>query len=280
MTIKHVGIGTGIAIVVASIYGVLIWFGVHSDALNSHEREIELLQSELLSTAQENKTVQKGLLTNIQDLEGRLAMSEGDTRSMVENTDRTLRETVEWAEQIISVSVKDEIDTLHKEIADLSGLVDKNASAVSRTRADIDLIISLKKTDRIIRESIAVTVTEESVLPGVVVIDKPAPLASEESPQAILYQEPLTSLCPTTPDHSARAMRILKRSMAETPYRGSYPFAVNFNINSNGTAKDIKVEGGGPEKLRKAVERYVAALGWTVDKAVEGCELKIKLDVG
>jgi hypothetical protein len=68
--------------------------------------------------------------------------------------------------------------------------------------------------------------------------------------------------------------------MAETPYRGSYPFAVNFNINSNGTAKDIKVEGGGPEKLRKAVERYVAALGWTVDKAVEGCKLKIKLDVG
>ena len=105
MKIKRVGIGIAVALTVASVYAVLIWFGVHSDALNNHEREIERMQTEFLNTAQVNKDVQAGLLANIKELEGKLAVSEGDTRSMVENTDRTLRETVEWTEKIISVSV-------------------------------------------------------------------------------------------------------------------------------------------------------------------------------
>ena len=61
--------------------------------------------------------------------------------------------------------------------------------------------------------------------------------------------------------------------------RGSYPFEVNFNIGSDGLATDIKVSGDGPVNLRRAVEKYVTALEWTVFDEVQGCELKIKLDV-
>ena len=277
MKIKRVGIGIAVALTVASIYAVLIWFGVHSDALNDHEREIERMQTEFLNTAQVNKDVQAGLLANIKELEGKLAVSEGDTRSMVENTDRTLRETVEWTEKIISVSVKDEIDTLHQEIADLSELVDQNASGLGRTRNDIELLLELKETDRIIRHGNAEVVVEENDVPKVVFIDKP--ITPEETPQASMYREPLTSSCPTMPNDSSKAMRILKRAMEKTMNRGRYPFEVNFNIGSDGLATDIKVSGDGPVNLRRAVEKYVTALEWTVFDEVQGCELKIKLDV-
>lgn len=280
MKIKRVGIGIAVALTVASVYAVLIWFGVHSDALNNHEREIERMQTEFLNTAQVNKDVQAGLLANIKELEGKLAVSEGDTRSMVENTDRTLRETVEWTEKIISVSVKDEIDTLHQEIADLSELVDQNASGLGRTRTDIELLLALKETDRIIRHSNTEVVVEGNDTPEVVFIDKPVSITPEEAPQASLYREPLTSSCPTTPNDSSKAMRILKRAMEKALNRGSYPFAVNFDIGSDGLATDIKVSGDGPINLRKAVKKYVAALEWTVIEEVQGCELKIKLDVG
>ena len=95
MNIKRIGIGTLVTLVVVSIYGTLIWFGMHSDALDTHEREIESLQGELLETAKVNKILQQGLLGDIQELEDRIASSEDDTRSLVADTDRSLRETVE-----------------------------------------------------------------------------------------------------------------------------------------------------------------------------------------
>ena len=48
MNTKRIGIGTLVALAVASIYGTLIWFGLHADALDTHEREIDALQGELL----------------------------------------------------------------------------------------------------------------------------------------------------------------------------------------------------------------------------------------
>ena len=60
MNIKKTIIGVSTILVAISIYGVLIWFGIHSDALRVHEKEIGSLQNELLETAKVNKILQQG----------------------------------------------------------------------------------------------------------------------------------------------------------------------------------------------------------------------------
>ena len=67
--------------------------------------------------------------------------------------------------------------------------------------------------------------------------------------------------------------------MERTDNEGTYQFEATFNINTDGTTDNIEVNTGGPSDLRRAVERYAAALVWTVDEAVNNCELKLKLDI-
>ena len=266
MNIKRIGIGTLVTLVVASIYGTLIWFGTHSDALDTHEREIGALQGELLETAKVNKILQKGLLEDIQELEDRIASSEDDTRSLVADTDRSLRETVEWTEQNLGVSMRDEVDAIHREIADLSGLVADTRLMLQQTQIDVDFLA-------------VATAEEVEVLPPLEIALPPIHIPPPELVVDITEPEEETVACPTKPDNASKARRILTRAMERTADTGTHLFGATFNINTDGTTENIEVTSDGPINLRKAVARYAAALEWTVDEAVYNCELKLKLDI-
>ena len=266
MNIKRIAIGTLVTLVVASIYGTLIWFGMHSDALDTHEREIDTLQGELLETVKVNKILQQGLLEDIQELEARIASSEDNTRSLVADTDRSLRETVEWTEQNIGVSIGDEVDSLHREIADLSGLVAETRLALQQTQLDIDAIAVESA------EEVEIIPELENTLPPIY-IPPPGVVVNIEE----LEKE--AAECPIEPDNASKARRILTRAMGRMADTGSYLFGATFNINTDGTTENIEAFGDGPIILRKAVARYAAALEWTVDEAVDNCELKLKLDI-
>ena len=266
MNIKRIGIGTLVTLVVVSIYGTLIWFGMHSDALDTHEREIESLQGELLETAKVNKILQQGLLGDIQELEDRIAASEDDTRSLVADTDRSLRETVEFTEQNLGVSMRDEVDAIHREIADLSGLVADTRLALQQTQVDVDFL------------AVAASVEVEDTPPPEITLP-PVHIPPPELVVDIEEVEEDTAECPIKPDNADKARRILTRAMGRTADTGSYLFGATFNINTDGTTEYIGVTGDGPSDLRKAVARYTAALEWTVNEAVNNCELKLKLDV-
>ena len=266
MNIKRIAIGTLVTLVVASIYGTLIWFGMHSDALDTHEREIDTLQGELLETVKVNKILQQGLLEDIQELEARIASSEDNTRSLVADTDRSLRETVEWTEQNIGVSIGDEVDSLHREIADLSGLVAETRLALQQTQLDIDAIAVESA------EEVEIIPELENTLPPIY-IPPPGVVVNIEE----LEKE--AAECPIEPDNASKARRILTRAMGRMADTGSYLFGATFNINTDGTTENIEAFGDGPISLRKAVARYATALEWTVDEAVDNCELKLKLDI-
>ena len=266
MNIKRIAIGTLVTLVVASIYGTLIWFGMHSDALDTHEREIDTLQGELLETVKVNKILQQGLLEDIQELEARIASSEDNTRSLVADTDRSLRETVEWTEQNIGVAIGEEVDSLHREIADLSGLVAETRLALQQTQLDIDAIAVESA------EEVEIIPELENTLPPIY-IPPPGVVVNIEE----LEKE--AAECPIEPDNASKARRILTRAMGRMADTGSYLFGATFNINTDGTTKNIEAFGDGPINLRKAVARYAAALEWTVDGAVDNCELKLKLDI-
>ena len=266
MNTKRIGIGTLVALVVASIYGTLIWFGLHADALDTHEREIDALQGELLETAKVNKILQHGLLEDIQELEDRISSSENDTRSLVADTDRSLRETVEWTEQSLGVSMRDEVDTIHREIADLSGLVADTRLVLQQAQLDIDSLVVASAEEVEIIPELEITLPPIYIPPPGVVIN------IEEIEEEIAE-------CPIKPDNADKARRILTRAMGRMADTGSYLFGATFNINTDGTTENIEVVGGGPINLRKAVARYASALEWTVDEAVNNCELKLKLDI-
>ena len=266
MNIKRIAVGTLVTIVVASIYGTLIWFGFHADALDAHEKEIDALQGELLETVKVNKILQQGLLEDIQALESRIAASENDTRNLVADTDRSLRETVEWTEQNIGVSIGDEVDSIHREIADLSGLVAETRLALQQTQLDIDAIAVESAEEVEIIPELEITLPPIYIPPPGVVVN-------------IEELEEETAECPIKPDNASKARRILTRAMGRMADTGSYLFGATFNINTDGTTENIEVVGGGPINLRKAVARYASALEWTVDEAVDNCELKLKLDI-
>ena len=266
MNIKRIGIGTLVALVVASIYGTLIWFGLHADALDTHELEIDALQGELLETAKVNQILQKGLLEDIQALEGRIAASENDTRNLVADTDRSLRETVEWTEQSLGISMRDEVNAVHREIADLSGLVAETRLALQQTQIDVDFLAVATAEEVEIIPELEITLPPIYIPPPGVVVN-------------IEELEEETATCPIEPDNASKARRILTRAMGRMPDTGSYLFGATFNINTDGTTENIEVVGGGPINLRKAVARYASALEWTVDEAVDNCELKLKLDI-
>ena len=266
MNIKRIGIGTLVTLVVVSIYGALIWHGLHADALDTHEREIDALQGEMLETAKVNKILQQGLLGDIQELEDRIAASENDTRSLVADTDRSLRETVEFTEQNLGVSMRDEVDAIHREIADLSGLVADTRLMLQQTQVDVDFLAAATA------EEVEVTPPPEITLPTVHI---PPP----ELVVDIVEIEEDTAECPIKPDNASKARRILTRATGRRADTGSYLFGATFNINTDGTTENIEAFGDGPINLRKAVARYAAALEWTVDEAVNNCELKLKLDI-
>ena len=266
MNIKKVGISVVAIMAAASIYGVLIWFGLHSDALQDHEQEIASFQGELLETAKVNKILQQGLLEDIQELEDRIAASENDTRSLVADTDRSLRETVEFTEQNLGVSLRDEVNAIHREIADLSGLVADTRLALQQTQLDVDSVV-------------VATAEEVEVIPDIEVTLPPVHIPPPELEVAVAEPEEEVAVCPTRPDNAPKVRRILRRAMERTDNEGTYQFEATFNINTDGTTENIEVNTGGPSDLRRAVERYAAALVWTVDEAVNNCELKLKLDI-
>ena len=171
MNIKRIGIGTLVTLVVVSIYGTLIWFGMHSDALDTHEREIEALQGEILETAKVNKILQQGLLGDIQELEDRIAASEDDTRSLVADTDRSLRETVEFTEQNLGVSMRDEVDAIHREIADLSGLVADTRLMLQQTQVDIDFLAVATAAEEEVIPPLEITLPPVHIPPPTLVVD-------------------------------------------------------------------------------------------------------------
>ena len=276
MNITKTIIGVSAILVAISMYGVLIWFGLHSDALSVHEKEIDALQGELLETVKVNKILQQGLLEDIQELEDRIASSEDDTRSLVADTDRSLRETVEWTEQNLGVSIRDEVDAIHREIADLSGLVADTRLTLQQTQTDVDFLAVATAEEVEVLSPPEITLPVVSIPPPALVINLEE---IDETPQANLYREYTPPQCPKSPNNANKARRILTRAMEKTADTGSYSFGATFNINSEGATDDVVVNGNGPSDLRKAVARYAAALEWTVDERVNDCELKLKLDI-
>jgi len=261
MNIKIISIAIAAILASASIYGVLGWFTLHSEALQNHEQEIISLRGELLARAAENETVQDGLLADMRALEHRLYTSEADTRSLVVDTDRSLREAVELTGQSLEVSVRDGVSAVQQEIADLSGVVEDTRHSLQQTQTDVDLLATAAEE-------------AEVVTPPLEAVHAPPPELA-----VVVTEEKVEASCPAKANNANRARRILTRAMERTHNQGSYPFSATFNINADGATENVEVISDGPSDLRKAVARYVGALEWTVDTAVSNCKLNLKLDI-
>jgi len=262
MNVKTVSIAIVAILASASIYGVLGWFTVHSETLQNHEQEIIALRGELLARAAENETVQDGLLADMRALEHRLYTSEADTRSLVVDTDRSLREAVELTGQSLEVSVRDGVSAVQQEIADLSGVVEDTRHSLQQTQTDVDLLATAAEE-------------AEAVTPPLEAVHAPPP----ELAVVVTEEKVVEASCPAKANNANKARRILTRVMERTHNQGSYLFSATFNINADGTTENVEVISDGPSDLRKAAARYASALEWTVDAAINNCKLNLKLDI-
>ena len=267
--------------IIAAIVGIFLgvvtylgidWLGDHKDLLDFHESRIESLQSDLSNAAVSYAENREDLLGEIRQLSGKLSISEGDTRSMVADTDKALKETVAWAERVVKVSVKpSEVLELHKELADLSRLVNDIRESTSKVRSDLDSLINIKETDAIIREAIVDegNVTKRELIKTVSVLE-----SFDPEPEKVQDKS-----CPARPIPNKGAMRILSGALRNSSISGTFPLVATFDIGYGGYAKDIEIIGSAPVTLRQAAKRYVTALQWDVDEPVSQCELKLKLDI-
>ena len=267
MKYKMIAVVAGLFLGVITYVGI-DWLGNHKDLLAFHDSRIESLQSDISDAALSYKENREDLLGEIRQLSGKLSVSEGDTRSMVANTDKVLRETAALAQRAIKVSVKpDEVLELHKELADLSRLVNEIRESTSKVRSDLDALLNIKETDEILREVIVDDTKSVDIVNKVTAI------------QPVAEPEKVAVACPSKPIRNDGAKTILAQTMRTVNTSGKFPLIASFDIGYDGYATDIEIAGSAPSKLRKAAKRYVTALRWDVDEPVAQCKFKLKFDI-
>ena len=271
MNLRTVGVSATLIVVVCAIYGFLIWSGLQADKLREQESNITSLQDNVAELSKVQRIVQEGLSQDVQTLEDDVGSASADNKELILELAERVKGMHESLSSSLSIQVErqfEEVLKLHAEIRDLSGLVDT-------------LRIELEDVREELREPAQPVVSPE-----------PTPL-EEYTGERIVSTIPLPSPppdpfttpleddlpCPKSPDNADMAQRILTRAMERTDKLGTYAFTATFGVASDGTTYDIIVVGDGPKDLSRAVERYTRALNWTLIDEVDGCELKLRLDV-
>ena len=269
MNLKTVGISATVIVVVCAIYGFLIWSGLQADKIKEQESNITSLQDNVAELSKVQRIVQEGLSQDVQALEDDVDSAGVNNKELI----LELSERVNSMHEVLSARLSrqverefEEVLKLHAEIEDLSGLVDELSTELNDVREELKAAPVISPGPTPIEEF-----TGERVVSTVPIPTLPPPPFTAP----IEVDVP----CPKTPDNADIAQRILTRAMKRTARNGTYAFTATFGVASDGTTYDIIVVGNGPKDLHRAVERYTRALNWTLIDEVNGCELKLKLDV-
>ena len=269
MNLKTVGISATVIVVVCAIYGFLIWSGLQADKIKEQESNITSLQDNVAELSKVQRIVQEGLSQDVQALEDDVDSAGVNNKELI----LELSERVNSMHEVLSARLSrqverefEEVLKLHAEIEDLSGLVDELSTELNDVREELKAAPVISPGPTPIEEF-----TGERVVSTV-----PIPTLA---PPPFTAPTEVDVPSPKTPDNADIAQRILTRAMKRTARNGTYAFTATFGVASDGTTYDIIVVGNGPKDLHRAVERYTRALNWTLIDEVNGCELKLKLDV-
>ena len=262
MKLRTVGVSVTLVVVVCAIYGFLIWSGMQADKIKEQELNITSLQDNVAELSKVQRIVQEGLSQDVQDLEFDVDSVSTHNRELI----LELSDKVDTIYEVLSARLSSQVEkefeevmAIHEEIEDLSGLVNE-------LREELEAVPVINPGPTPIEEFTGERVASTFPIPP----PPPAPFIAP--PEADIP-------CPKTPDNADIAQRILTRAMERTARNGTYAFTATFGVASDGTTYDIIVVGNGPKDLHRAVERYTRALNWTLIDEVNGCELKLKLDV-
>ena len=262
MNLKTVGISATLVVVVCAIYGFLIWSGLQADRLREQELNITSLQDNVAELSKVQRIVQEGLSQDVQDLEFDVDSVSTHNRELI----LELSDKVDTIYEVLSARLSSQVEkefeevmAIHEEIEDLSGLVNE-------LREELEAVPVINPGPTPIEEFTGERVVSTFPVP-------PPP------PPPFIAPIEIATPCPKSPDNADIAQRILTRAMERTSRTGTYAFTATFGVASDGTTYDIIVVGNGPKDLHRAVERYTRALNWTLIDEVNGCELKLKLDV-
>lgn len=262
MKLRTVGVSVTLVVVVCAIYGFLIWSGLQADKLKEQELNITSLQDNVAELSKVQRIVQEGLSQDVQDLEFDVDSVSTHNRELI----LELSDKVDTIYEVLSARLSSQVEkefeevmAIHEEIEDLSGLVNE-------LREELEAVPVISPGPTPIEEFTGERVVSTFPIP---------------SPPPPPFIEPIEvdTPCPKSPDNADIAQRILTRAMERTARNGTYAFTATFGVASDGTTYDIIVVGNGPKDLHRAVERYTRALNWTLIDEVNGCELKLKLDV-
>ena len=272
MNLKTVGLSATLILFVCAVYGFLIWSGLQADKMREQERNIDSLQSNVAELSKVQRIVQEGLSQDVRTLEDDVGSASADNKKLILELNERLSGVYDSLSSRLTTQVErqfEEVLELHSEIEDLSGLVDELRTELEGVREELEAepvqpVVSPELTP--LEEYTGERIVSTTPLPS----PPPAPFTAP-------IEEDIP--CPKSPDNADVAQRILTRAMERTDKLGTYAFTATFGVASDGTTYDIIVVGDGPKDLRRAVERYTRALNWTVIDEVDGCELKLKLDV-
>jgi len=269
MNLKTVGISATLIVVVCAIYGFLIWSGMQADKIKEQELNITSLQDNVAELSKVQRIVQEGLSQDVRTLEDDVGSVSTHNRELILDLSEKVDSIYEaLSARLLSQADRElgEVRALHEEIGDLSGLVDELSSELDDVREELEAVPVISPGPTPIEEF-----TGERVVSTVPIPTLPPPPFTAPTEVDVP--------CPKTPDNADIAQRILTRAMERTARNGTYAFTATFGVASDGTTYDIIVVGNGPKDLHRAVERYTRALNWTLIDEVNGCELKLKLDV-
>ena len=270
MNLRTVGVSATLIVVVCAIYGFLIWSGLQADKLREQESNITSLQDNVAELSKVQRIVQEGLSQDVRTLEDDVGSASAGNEELILELSERVNSMYETLSARLSIQVErefEEVLKLHAEIEDLSGLVDELSTELNDVREELEAAPVISPGPTPIEEFTGERVASTFPVPP------PPP------PPPFIAPIEVDVPCPKNPDNADVAQRILTKAMERTSRTGTYAFTATFGVASDGTTYDIIVVGNGPKDLHRAVERYTRALNWTLIDEVNGCELKLKLDV-
>ena len=269
MNLKTVGLSAAVILFVCAVYSFLIWSGLQADKMREQELNINSLQNNVAELSKVQQIVQEGLSQDVRTLEDDVDSAGVNNKELILELSERVNSMHEVLSSRLSIQVErefEEVLKLHAEIEDLSGLVDELSTELDDVREELKAAPVISPGPTPIEEFTGERIVSTTPIPS----PPPDPFIAsvgEEIP------------CPKSPDNADMAQRILTRAMERTDKLGTYAFTATFGVASDGTTYDIIVVGDGPKDLSRAVERYTRALNWTLIDEVDGCELKLRLDV-
>ena len=269
MNLKTVGLSAAVILFVCAVYSFLIWSGLQADKMREQELNINSLQNNVAELSKVQRIVQEGLSQDVQTLEEDVGSASAGNEELILELSERVNSMYETLSARLSIQVErefEEVLRLHAEIEDLSGLVDELSTELNDVREELKAAPVISPGPTPIEEFTGERIVSTTPIPS-----------SPPDPLIVSVEEEIP--CPKSPDNADMAQRILTRAMERTDKLGTYAFTATFGVASDGTTYDIIVVGDGPKDLSRAVERYTRALNWTLIDEVDGCELKLRLDV-